>query len=135
MRDVLRLVLESLAAMLSVLICAVACHDVVVRDATVYRAEVDFVDAAAAEQVAGSLALIAQACRCEGGAFVDPVCAALAETTLVVQYRMKYHTAYMRYLGGLDGREPPDDPPEIPAPESLCPASVPAVPLRDGGVE
>jgi hypothetical protein len=101
----------------------VACHPVV-RDAKVYRAELDFVDAASEETVARGKAVIASSCACEEiqgvKVFSKAECRDLAETILVVEARMGYHTAFMRFLGGVSKTEPPKDPPNVPEPETLC---------------
>lgn len=111
------------------------CNEVIVRDAATYRAEVDFVEAAAADAVAGGVDVLQEECACAGGAWTTDACARLAETVVVLRARMSYHAAFMRYLGGLSAARPSAEPPPIPASTILCPASVPAVPLRDGGVE
>jgi len=95
-----------------------------VRDSEVYSAEIDFVEAAAEEQVVRGTALLNVACKCEEVmgqvGFVTTECHDLAETILVVKYRIKYHTEFMRYLGGIHDKRPPKDPPEIPDPSTLC---------------
>jgi hypothetical protein len=42
-----------------------------------------------------------------------------------VKYRMKYHTEFMRYLGGLSDRRPPEKPFDVPDPSTLCPGMEP----------
>ena len=114
-----------ICAILAVLF-AVGCKDVAVRDAKVYKAELEFVDAAATEQVERGKALIEAECECETvmdiTGFATRECNDLAETTLTIEARMGYHTNFMRYLGGLTGKRPPKDPPDIPDTNSLCPA-------------
>jgi len=111
------------------------CCTPAVRDPKVYRAEIDFMEAAATEQVERGITLIGEYCTCEsvGGVrgFVAASCQDLAETILVVQYRMKYHTEFMRYLGGVSTRRPPKDPPEVPDTNTLCPDAPVEVPVRD----
>lgn len=115
----------------------VACPEqTVVRDASVYKAEVDFVDDASAEQVEHSIAVLRENCECKDGLWTTKACENLAETTVVMKARMPHHAEYMRYLAGIIDKQPPEEPPEIPAPETLCPEKEPAVPLReetDGG--
>ena len=107
-----------------------------VRDKKVYEAEIDFMEAAAAEQVGRGIALIDEACKCEEIAgvkgFVTKPCQELAETILVVKYRMAYHTAFMRYLGGIDDRRPPKEPLDVPDTNALCPGGdpLPEIPVR-----
>lgn len=104
---------------------AVSCKQVVVRDPDVYKAELDFIDSAADEQVQRGKALIEVMCKCvevEGvKAFETRQCHDLAETVLVVEARIGYHTDFMRYLGGLSDTRSPVDPPEIAEPTTLCP--------------
>jgi len=118
-----------------------------VRDKAVYQAEIAFVEDAAEEQVERGIALINSMCKCEymmgERFFTTEVCADLAETILVVQYRLKYHTEFMRYLGGINAKRPPKNPPEVPETNSLCPQknglfgkpmSLPEELCYDGGV-
>jgi hypothetical protein len=108
-----------------------------VRDPKVYEAEIEFMEAAAGEQVARGMAVIEEYCVCDevAGAkgFTSEECHNLAETILVVKYRMRYHTEFMRYLGGLSKRRPPKDPPEVPETSALCPGGepLPEVPMRE----
>jgi hypothetical protein len=96
-----------------------------IRDPKVYAAELDFIDAATDEQVARGKALIQASCRCSevmGVYGFDMIqCHELAETVLVVEARVAYHTAFMRYLGGLTKERPPKESPGIPDPNTLCP--------------
>jgi len=96
-----------------------------VRDPEVYASEISFIEAASSEQVERGIELIDAVCACDGSggvlAFTTPECQDLADTILVVKSRMAYHTAFMRYLGGISDERPPKDPPEIPDPNTLCP--------------
>ena len=96
-----------------------------VRDKAVYQAEIAFIEAAAEEQVERGIALIDAACKCEylmgERFFTTEECEDLADTILVIQYRLKYHTEFMRYLGGIHAKRPPKNPPKIPETNSLCP--------------
>lgn len=107
----------------SLFLCA-GCKKVVVRDANVYKAEIDFIDSASEEQVERGKALIAKECECAEVVgivgFTTTECQNLAETIVVLEARMKYHTAFMRYLGGLSDDRPPKDPPDVPDASSLC---------------
>jgi len=102
----------------------VSCSKVVTRDARVYKAELEFFDAASDEVVERGKALIARKCKCGEvsgvSGFIDAECRELAETVLVLESRVKYHTDLMRYLGSLSEERPPADPPEIQGPDSLC---------------
>lgn len=101
----------------------IACGPVV-RDKKVYEAEIGFIMDASDEQVERGLAVIGEYCKCEEVAgvkgFTTESCQNLAETILVVQTRMKYHTAFMRYLGGLSKKRPPEIPPDVPEANTLC---------------
>jgi|GEM_PF-1354115 len=100
----------------------VACPgQMVVRDASVYKAEVDFMDDASAEQVKHAIVVLREHCECEDGRWTTRACENLAETTIVMQVRMPYHVEYMRYLAGITDEQPSEDPPEIPSSETLCP--------------
>lgn len=116
-------------------ILVAGCKKAAVRDASVYKAELDFIDAAAEEQVERGKALIASSCKCveiEGvKAFGTRACSELAETILVIEARMGYHTDMMRFLGGLTDKRPPEESPEIPEPETLCPYTPPPAPVRE----
>jgi len=102
-----------------------SCGPVVIRDQAVYSAEMDFLDAAVEEQIERGIALINEHCHCETmmgvKGFTTTTCNDLAETILVLKSRMKYHTNFMRYLGGLIDKRPEKIPPEIPVTSSLCP--------------
>jgi len=105
---------------------AIGCKDVAVRDAKVYKAELEFVDAASDESVTRGKAVITTECTCETvmdiTGFATPECNDLAETILTIEARMAYHTNFMRYLGGLSDKRPPKDPPDVPDTNTLCPA-------------
>lgn len=105
-----------------------------IRDAAVYKSELDFVDAASQESVDRGKALIASSCTCEetdgDRMFVSVQCEQLAETIVVMESRMKYHTDFMRYLGGLSDVRPPKEPPDVPDADSLCDLTPPVVPVR-----
>lgn len=101
------------------------CKSVAIRDAKVYSAELDFVDAAVDEQVERGKALIAKECRCSEVmgtvGFETKECQELAETVLVIEARMRYHTAFMRYLGGISEERPAKEAPKVPDTGMLCP--------------
>jgi len=114
-----------------------------VRNSDIYNAEIDFMEAAATEQVQRGVALIDASCKCEEmmgvRGFTTTECQDLAETILVVKYRMKYHTSFMRYLGGISERRPPEIPPEVPDANALCPDAPMPIPDElvyvDAGVD
>ncbi len=101
------------------------CGGSAIRDTGTYAAEVDYVDHASAEQVERGIALIKASCKCEAYGvlapqFVTKECAEMAETIQVVRARTKYHTDFMRYLGGLTEVRPPKTPPPVPGTSELC---------------
>jgi len=100
------------------------CSKVVVRDAKVYKQELGFIDAASEEVVDRSKLLIAQECTCESvgdvQGFSTEACHNLAETILVMEARIGYHTDMMRYLGEISKERPSREPPEVPEVSSLC---------------
>ena len=116
--------------MAAVLFVAASCDKVAVRDATVYKAEVDFVSAASEETIENGKAVIEKFCFCKDGAWTTVECEHLAETVVVLQARMAYHTSFMLYLGGMSEERPAKDPPEIPENASLCPSSLTDVPMK-----
>jgi hypothetical protein len=101
------------------------CNKSVVRNKSVYREELNFIDAASDETVMNGKALIASMCECseiEGvKGFTTAECRNLAETVLVVEARVKYHTNMMRFNSGLIEERPSEDPPEVPETNTLCP--------------
>jgi hypothetical protein len=110
---------------MAVAVLSAGCHGkIVVREAKVYKAELQFIDAATQEISERSQSMLNLKCECEEVAgekgFVSKECQQLAETVVVLKARMAYHTNMMRYLGGLIEERPPKDPPEVPAPNTLC---------------
>jgi len=95
-----------------------------VRDPEVYKSEIDFLQAASDEQVERGIELIHAKCKCADvfgvKVFETKACQDFAETLIVVKYRVKYHTDFMLYLGGLTEERPPEYPPEIPDATELC---------------
>jgi len=98
------------------------CSKVVVREARVYKAELDFIGEANEEVVANAKALLEKKCVCStvGDGFSDKECQALAETILVLDARMGYHLEMMLYLADLSKERPSKDAPEIAEVNSLC---------------
>jgi len=110
---------------LLVLVLSLFGCNTVVRNKSVYREELNFIDAASDETVVNGKALIASMCECseiEGvKGFATVECQNLAETVLVVEARVKYHTNMMRFNSGLIEERPSEDPPEVPDTNTLCP--------------
>lgn len=102
------------------------CAPPAVRDSGVYGAEVDFVEEATREHVEHSMVVLREECTCIEVSGVlgweTAACQDLAETVAVLRARMAYHTAFMRYLGGLSDVRPEEEPPDVPEASSLCPS-------------
>lgn len=103
----------------------VGCSRTVIRDAKVYKEELNFFDASSEEVVKNAKVVISNSCQCmeqEGVmVFTTEACSNLADTVLVMDSRVKYHTDMMRFNAGLTETRPPKDPPVIPEANSLCP--------------
>jgi hypothetical protein len=100
------------------------CNKTVVRDAATYKEELDFFDAASEEVVTNGKALITKTCECaeiEGvKGFTTAECQNLAETVLVLEARVKYHTNMMRFNSGLTEERPSEELPVVPNVNTLC---------------
>lgn len=111
---------------LIVLGAIIGCKPVAVRDSEMYKMEVDFIDAATEEMIENGKGLISEKCTCSDRKIVgvdefdSSECRSLAETIVVIEARMKYHTDLMRYLWGLSDARPPKEVPDIPDVGSLC---------------
>ena len=99
-----------------------SCKRYVVRDASVYDAELAWFEQAGTQTAAFATKLVERHCECdEDGYFTDLECEELAENIVVIRARMEWHEAMARYNAGLTEERPPKEPPEIPPAESLCP--------------
>lgn len=92
-----------------------------VRDPSVYRVEMDFMEQSALQPVGALTQFLTEHCKCEGGQFTTEQCRKVADMILTVQIRVPWHKAMSLYLGGLEDKRPDKDPPVVPAPETLCP--------------
>ena len=85
------------------------CPKHIVRDATVYQAEL-------------LRGFMAEQCECsDTGEFTTQVCADAADYVLTIEARAEWHKAMSLYNAGLTDEKPADTPPEIPASDTLCP--------------
>ena len=107
--------------LLVVALLAVSCSPAVVRDAAVYRTELDFMEQAAVQPADSLTGFIKDFCRCENGKFTTETCTEAADRVLVVKTRIGWHKAMMLYNASLSKDRPDKEPPTIPAPETLCP--------------
>jgi len=95
---------------------------VVLRDPVVYKNEIAFMQMAL-EQDTELLEhhLKDGSCTCEDGAWASVECEDTALNILVIQNRLQWHVDMMHYLGKLSEERPPEEPPEVPEPSTLCP--------------
>jgi hypothetical protein len=109
------------AIVILALLCLSGCTQYIVRDATVYQAEVNML-AMGMERQAKILkeSYIGNYCYCTEGKFTTEYCRQAADAVVMVDARMEWHKAMMLYLGGLTEVRPPKEE-AIPAPETLCP--------------
>lgn len=113
----------SLAARVAVLIALATaltgCPSVVVRDAAVYRAELDQYDQWATRQASLLREFVSSECTCEGERFVALRCADAADWLLTVEARHGWHREMALFNAGLLEEAPDPTPPAIP--RSTCP--------------
>jgi len=96
---------------------------VVLRNPEVYRNEVAFLQMALEQDTAIIEEHLADgSCKCdEDGAWSSESCETAALNVLVIRHRLAWHVDMMLYLGRLSETRPPEEPPEIPDPSTLCP--------------
>jgi hypothetical protein len=98
------------------------CSRTVVRDRNVYESEVKLLSQVT-KQASDLLAEeIGKQCVCSGSGFTTPWCQKSAETVIVSQVRVPWHTSMMLYLAGITD-EKPGDVPAFPPVSSLCSTS------------
>lgn len=96
----------------------------VVRDATVYRAELDQYESWSMKQAALLKEFVADHCQCDAAKkFTTKRCADSADFILTVDTRAAWHRAMSLFNAGLVEERPPETPPEIPPSSTLCPAA------------
>jgi hypothetical protein len=95
----------------------------VLRDPEVYKNEIGFLQMALEQDTELLEAHLKDgSCSCdEDGAWNNETCEMSALNVLVVQARLGWHVDMMMYLGGLSEERPPEDPPEVAEPSTLCP--------------
>ena len=104
----------------------------VIRDATVYRTELGFMEQASVQTAEALKARIQSQCVCTDGKFVQEGCAKDAKLVLVIEARVPWHKAMALYNAGLLEERPPKTPPDVPDPSTLCPDTTPADSNSDG---
>lgn len=97
------------------------CASTIVREGSVYRAEVTWFTQAATEQATLIEHFIQKHCTCTDGKFDAPVCEKAAKTALTAMVRAPWHKAMGLHNAGLADTRPPETPPIIPEPSTLCP--------------
>lgn len=98
----------------------------VVRDETVYKTELGFLEQTATQPADALVGWFNLFCKCEDGKFVGPTaekCAKDAKLVQVIRARVPYHKAMMLYNASLTKKRPPKAPPAVPPATDLCPGS------------
>ena len=116
--------MRNLYALGALLLIATGCPNrVVLRDAAVYKAELNQYDKWATEQARYLREFIEEHCTCESDAegpqFNEVACEEAATYVLLVEYRHQWHKDMSLYNAGLIEREPAALPPDVPSPS--CP--------------
>lgn len=94
---------------------------VVLRDAKVYQAEIDFLGMALRQSQDLLEQHIRRNCGCDAqGQWSDSMCEETAKIILVIQKRLSYHIWMMEYNAGLRD-EPLQELPDLGHPSELCP--------------
>ena len=108
------------ACVVGVLVALAGCgHSRVVRDAEVYRAELDQYDRWAVQQAALLRSFVSSECSCTDGQFGEARCAEAADWLLTVEARHVWHRQMALFNAGVVEARPPTSPPPIPP--STCP--------------
>ncbi len=94
-------------------------HGRVVRDADVYRAELEQYDRWAVRQAALLRDFVSSECACVDGRFETGRCSDAADWLLTVETRHAWHHQMALFNAGLIEARPPASPPPIPP--SACP--------------
>ena len=102
-------------------------HARVVRDAEVYRAELDQYDRWTVRQAALLRDFVSSECACVEGRFEPARCSESADWLLTVEARHAWHHQMALFNAGLVDARPPASPPAIPP--STCP--LPPAPTQE----
>ena len=96
---------------------------IVLRDPDVYKNEIAFMQMALEQDTELLKHHLADgSCTCEDGAWVTVECEDTALNILVIENRLDWHIGMMMYLGKQTEERPPEEPPEVPEPGTLCPS-------------
>jgi len=110
---------SALPALILVLMLSTGCgaH---VRDAEVYKAELQFFEKLSLEQADLLEGFVRAHCPCNQGVFALTECEKAAEAVVVARARVRWHVQVSLSNAGIVEGEI-SDPPEIPPATSLCP--------------
>lgn len=99
------------------------CPKTIIRDANVYKVEMQWFTQAALQQADYLETFVREHCVCEesGDAFVEPDCQKAARLLLTAKVRTPWHHGMALYNAGLLEVRPSEDPPVIPDVSTLCP--------------
>jgi len=97
--------------------------DTVVREESVYRTELDFLEQSSKQPSDLLAEWVTFNCKCDpaGAVFLDAKCEKSAKLVQVIRARIPWHKAMMLYNARLLDKRPPKDPPVIPPASDLCP--------------
>ncbi len=107
-------------ALSAVVLSGSTCNDVV-RDGPTYRAEIDLMEQFSLQQADLLAGFVRDNCKCVKDDFPSQQCLKSAIVVLLVKRRIKWHKDMMLFNAGLIEDRPPKNPPDIPAPQTLCP--------------
>ena len=110
---------------LALMILTTGCHNVV-RDESVYKLEVGFMEQASVQQSDSLANLVKTYCKCTVNsagvkAFTTSECEAAAKKSVLAKSRVPWHASMMLYNARLLDTRPSVDPPAVPSATTLCP--------------
>jgi len=120
-----KLVTILMLAALAVPLMGANCNTVV-RDETVYRTELDFMEQTAMQPADKLVEWINLHCKCDAGKWLGDnaeLCEKSAKLVQVIRVRVPYHKEMMLYNASITEKRPPKEPPAVPPTADLCPGS------------
>lgn len=109
------------AAVMVVVLQGAACNQTVVRDATVYRLELGFMEQAAVQSSAVIEDMLGVYCTCDSTKqWTTVLCAEAAKKALVVKTRVPFHKNKALFNAGLLETDPGTTAPAVPEVSTLC---------------